>query len=1475
MLKEFHRLRVQILKKLKHIIGWTVWSFLALYVLLFFCLQLSPIQSFIGQSVASVLSKELGTKVTIGRVTPGLFNRIVVNDVAIDDMEHRQLLRSGRIAVIVDFLELFRGNISISSMQIFGTHIQLVRENEDANLNCQFIIDALSTEDDAEQKPLNLQVKSLIIRRSSISFEQLDSPQTPGTFNLKHMKFSDISAYLTLNVSAPDSITLNLKRLSLNEQSGLSVKKVAMKVNAAADHALLKDFEIELPNTTLRANYVTCNYDTKDLWPSLIAEGTINRSTVALADFSPFVSSLASWQEKFSIESGFSITDQRIYLHDLQAGNDEIELKASGWIATDKATPTWSTDVRRLTLSQQAMTKLSDSISGLPTFVRRLGSLDINAVASGHADGAFQASGNVISESGDLTAHIVKSADQHFKGTIEAMDVQLGSILDNSHLGNLSALMTVDGKKDNLAIQGTISRLDYKGYSYQKIDLDGHYQKNNVAGKVIIDDPNLQADIDGVMNWNKKTAVRLTGFLRNFAPKTLNISNKWGDASFGAIVDADFTASNINDAEGTIDIDDFQMTDTAEVYRLDNIHVKSGYQEDGLHYLKLNGDFGEAELIGQFDWNTLSQSFINYVAAKLPTLPMLPKHLRPSNNDFDVTLQLRNTEWLQKIFGIPLSFDHPLQLHASVDDKQHKIDVEGHLPSFSYNGGRYERGDIYITSPTDTMVCNIVVTKLMDDNKKMDLQMEALAADNHLFSSVRWTNRDEQSPMEGVVNAITTLYNNEQGQPEAHVRVQPSQLTVGSHIWEVEPSDILYSQDHLTVDHFYVRHADQHLLIDGIASKQVSDTLMVNLNKIDIAYVLQLVDFDAVSFSGKASGNTYVTAAFQKPDAWTNLTVEQFKFQDGRMGTLAANARWNDEEGQIDIHAIANDGMDAMTFVDGYISPRNDFIDLDIRARGSYIDFVHSFTDAFFGSVTGHTNGDLTLRGPLGSMNLTGELVVDGQVFVTPLNTTYTLSNDTVTFVPDDILFHRAPIKDKQGHAAYVSGGIHHQHLTNMTFDLDIEAENLLAYDFSSFGDDSFFGTVIATGSVDMHGRPGEVTINCNVTPQRGSSFTYNAANPDAISDQQFITWGESASEEQISLPSLFTDKGKQNAAIENDEQDIASDLHINFIINATPDATLRLLMDPATGDYITLNGYGSLHASYYNKGPFQMFGTYNVERGTYGITIQNIIKKNFTFQEGGAIVFGGDPFEASLNLQALYTVNSVSLSDLNIGNSFSSNTVRVNCIMNIQGIAGAPRVEFDLQMPTVNAEEYQMIRSIIANEQEINQQVVYLLGIGRFYNQGTNNAGTQEYGQTELAMQSFLSGTVSSQINELLSQVIKTDDWNFGANISTGNEGWHNAEYEGLVSGRMLNNRLLINGQFGYRDNATQTTPSFIGDFDIRYLLYPNGNLALKVYNQTNDRYFTRSSLNTQGIGLIMKKDFNSLSDLFRSHKSSKKANE
>ncbi len=172
-----------------------------------------------------------------------------------------------------------------------------------------------------------------------------------------------------------------------------------------------------------------------------------------------------------------------------------------------------------------------------------------------------------------------------------------------------------------------------------------------------------------------------------------------------------------------------------------------------------------------------------------------------------------------------------------------------------------------------------------------------------------------------------------------------------------------------------------------------------------------------------------------------------------------------------------------------------------------------------------------------------------------------------------------------------------------------------------------------------------------------------------------------------------------------------------------------------------------------------------------------------------------------------------------------------------------------------------------------MNNQVIYLLTIGRFYMQNnTAQVESAPVSQTSLAMQSLLSGTISQQLNNVLSNLINNANWSFGTNISTGNEGWNNAEYEGMLSGRLFDNRLLINGQIGFRDNE-KSNSNFIGNFDIRYLLVPNGNFSIKFYNQTNDRYFTKNSLNTQGLGIIIKKDFNGLKDLFGRKKKAKRS--
>lgn len=166
-----------------------------------------------------------------------------------------------------------------------------------------------------------------------------------------------------------------------------------------------------------------------------------------------------------------------------------------------------------------------------------------------------------------------------------------------------------------------------------------------------------------------------------------------------------------------------------------------------------------------------------------------------------------------------------------------------------------------------------------------------------------------------------------------------------------------------------------------------------------------------------------------------------------------------------------------------------------------------------------------------------------------------------------------------------------------------------------------------------------------------------------------------------------------------------------------------------------------------------------------------------------------------------------------------------------------------------------------------MNKQLIYLLGFGRFFTNEYARANGEN--NTNQAVNNLLSSTLSGQINQILTNAIGSESkWNFGTGLSTGEKGWEDMDVEGTLSGKLLDDRLLINGNFGYRDNSMTNNSSFVGDFDVKWRLSENGNTYLKAYNLTNDRYFTKSTLNTQGVGATYQKDFENWKDLFRRKK-------
>ena len=491
---------------------------------------------------------------------------------------------------------------------------------------------------------------------------------------------------------------------------------------------------------------------------------------------------------------------------------------------------------------------------------------------------------------------------------------------------------------------------------------------------------------------------------------------------------------------------------------------------------------------------------------------------------------------------------------------------------------------------------------------------------------------------------------------------------------------------------------------------------------------------------------------------------------------------------------------------------------------------------------------------------------------VNVLNSFFRAKADSVIINSGEFIFNDVQLTDNEGNTGTANGYLKHKKLKELSYMFQFDTNNMMVFSSDKESPDfPFYGKIYASGKTNLRGNEATgLVVDGNVRAENNTSFVYVLGTATEAISNKFITFVDKTPKrrQEDVKTDLYHYLNEQNTI---EEEKAPADIRINLQIEPSPQADMKIIMDPASGDYIAAQGTGSLRINFFNKGNFQIFGNYNISEGIYKLSMQNIIRKDFVLRQGGSVSFNGDPKAANLNVQAVYTVPSASLNDLIADATSTRGNIRVNCIVNLSGLLTSPNLSFDIELPTVNEEDRQLVKSLTSTPEQMTTQIIYLLGVGKFY---TYDYAAQS-GQSD-ATSSLAFSTLSGQLNNMLSQVIDSQNWNVGTNLTTGQNGWTDVEAEAILSGRLLNNRLIINGNFGYKENTLRNT-NFVGDFEAIWLLTKNGDFRIRGYNQTNDRYFTKSTLTTQGVGLIYKKDFTRWDELidwvsnFRSYRKKK----
>lgn len=325
-------------RSIKHIVRSTIILALVCYFGIIAVLSIPFIQKRLSGFTAQELSRIMQTEVRIGNIDLGLLNRVIIQNVYLEDKSGKELLKINRLSAKMELSSLLHGKIRISSVQLFGLNAHLNRPTPDSKTNFQFVLDAFASKDTIKKKStIDLRINSVLIRRGQVYYDLLSEAQTPGHFNSNHLGIQNLSATLSLKALTPDSLNAQIKRISFNEQSGFKLKKLALKITANHHGLQANNIEVSFPNSELNIDTLAATYDSASSAPVINNDTRYMahmRARITLADFAMFVPALAHFNETINLRMSLDGKGYQTKCTDIYISNNtqSLLLKAEAMI---------------------------------------------------------------------------------------------------------------------------------------------------------------------------------------------------------------------------------------------------------------------------------------------------------------------------------------------------------------------------------------------------------------------------------------------------------------------------------------------------------------------------------------------------------------------------------------------------------------------------------------------------------------------------------------------------------------------------------------------------------------------------------------------------------------------------------------------------------------------------------------------------------------------------------------------------------------------------------------------------------------------------------------------------------------------------------------------------------------------------------------------------------------------------------------
>jgi hypothetical protein len=540
---------------------------------------------------------------------------------------------------------------------------------------------------------------------------------------------------------------------------------------------------------------------------------------------------------------------------------------------------------------------------------------------------------------------------------------------------------------------------------------------------------------------------------------------------------------------------------------------------------------------------------------------------------------------------------------------------------------------------------------------------------------------------------------------------------------------------------------------------------------------------------------------------------------------------------------------------------------------------IEAFSMGQITEAAGTLSGNFLIEGTTSAPELTGELVFN-DAFLKPsfLNNRLEIKNETIQLKKDGIHFDSFTMLDVDQHTAIIDGSVLMKQFSNFIFALKVNTKDFLLFNTTAKNNKEFFGRMVVDSKINVNGPMSLPVVNARVTMKKGSNFTFSVPEDKLTTDK-----GEDVVEfvNTLKFHPIMT-RGDKKAG----QTTGTSGYDLSSIIEINKEATLRLLMDPASTDSLVVRGEAALSFTMDQSGKMSLTGAYNLSDGSYLVSLESVIKKKFDIDAGSTIIWNGDPFDAEISIDAKYTVRASpydlvvdqisGLSDVDKGGYKQRYPFLV--LLKLRGEILHPVISFEIQLSPkdkgiLGGAVNQRLNMLNEDESALNKQVFALLILGRFVQE--NPFQTESAGGTSTLIRSTVSKFLSTQLNQLSSKVIPGMELNFDIqsydDYQTG-QAKGRTQVEIGVKKQLFNERLSVElgGSVDVEgDRAKQNSASDItSDVTVEYKLTKDGSFRMKGFRHNQYEGAIEGQLVETGVGVVFVRDFNRWSRLFKTYK-------